>query len=178
MRASIPAIGIVAVMCMLSISPADACGDKSLRIGRGARYQRTTRPAAVLIYAPRSARDTAARTLTLRSVAEDLKELLTLKGHSYRKTQDTDGLAEALNSKRYDVVLTDLAGAEDLQKAVDASLSKPVVVPVASNETKAQVTTAKKQYRFIVKDPTSGDQYLDAIEDAMRSRTRVLAGNR
>jgi hypothetical protein len=40
---------------------------------------------------------------------------------------------------------------------------------------KAEVAAAQRQYRRIVKNPNSGDEYLDAIEEAMRSRMRLLA---
>jgi hypothetical protein len=178
MRSAISALGIVATVCMLSIPPVDACGDKTLRIGRGARFQRTTQPAAVLIYLPgNSVNRAAASRPTLQSVAPALQTLLKRVNARSRTVQGVDGLTEALKAP-YDVVLTDLAEAGHLQKQIEASTSKPVVIPVACAETKAQAGLAKKQYGFVVKNPTSGDEYLDAIEDAMRSRMRALAGNR
>jgi hypothetical protein len=71
--------------------------------------------------------------------------------------------------------LSNLAEVAGLQKQIEASASKPVLVPVVSKGTKAEVAMAQKQYKFLVKNPNSGDEYLDAIEEAMRSRLRILA---
>jgi hypothetical protein len=172
MRRTILTLGIITGIWLLSITTADTCGDKSLRIGRGARFQRTTHPAAVLIYAPDM---TAAETPKLQSLAPRLQSFLKGIGHKARTVRDADMLGEALTSGQYDVVLTDLAEAASLQKQIDSLPSKPVVVPVASKETKAQVAAAKKQYTYVVKDPNSADQYLEGIEGAIRSRMRVLA---
>ena len=168
MRRIILALGIVAGVYLSSITAADACGDKSLRIGRGVRFQRTAHPAAVLIYLPSNASAIASAR------APKLQSFFKTVGHKSQTVQGADMLSEALKSGRYDVVLTDLTEAANLQKQIDTAASKPVVVPVASKETKAEVAAARKQYGYIVKDPRSGDEYLDAIEGAMRSRVRVL----
>jgi hypothetical protein len=174
---AISALGIVATVCMLSIPPVDACGDKTLRIGRGARFHRTTHPAAVLIYLPGNSVNSAPVRPTPQSVAPALQTLLKRLNARSRTVQGVEGLTEALKAQ-YDVVLADLAEAGNLQKQIEASTSKPVVIPVACAETKVQAGPAKKQYGFVVKNPTSGEEYLDVIEDAMRSRMRALAGNR
>lgn len=167
MRRIILALGIVASVYLSSITAADACGDKSLRIGRGARF-RTAHPAGVLIYIPSNApAGVAGRTAQLQSI-------LTKVGHKSQAIQDMDKLNQALKTGQYEVIFTDLTEASGLQKQIESSPSKPVVVPVASNETKAEVAAAKKQYRYIVKDPRNGEEYLEAIEQAVRSRVRVL----
>ena len=87
--------------------------------------------------------------------------------------QGTDRLSEVLDSGQYDLVFGNLAEVAGLQKQIEASASKPVVIPVVSKGKK--MATAQKQYKYIVKNPNSGDEYLDVIEEAMRSRLRILA---
>ena len=171
MRRAMLAFSIVAGMCLLSIAPADACGDKTLRIGKGCRYQRTMHPVGVLIYLPASTPEAT----EFQSLAPELQKVLKRQNHKARTIRGADTLGEVLSSGQYEVVLTDLAEAETVQKQIDNSRSKPVIVPVASRETAAQVAAAHKQFKYIVKNPKSGDQYLEAIEEAMRSRMRILA---
>ena len=180
MRRAMLAFWIVATICFLGIPPADACGDKSLKIGAGIRYRRPIHPAIVLIYSPASARDNATtRTLCFQPLAAKLQGLLTEQHHKPRTVRSAAELGEALSSGRYDVVLTDLSEVGAVQNQIDNSPSKPLLVPVASTDTskeaKARVHEAQQHYKYIVKNPTSGGEYLDAIEDAMKSRMKILA---
>ena len=154
---------------LLSIAVADACGDKLLRIGRGARFQRSLQPATVLIYLPSSATAEAA------TKAPKLQAFLKKAGHRPNIVQGADRLSEVLRSGQYDVVLTALTEVPSVLRQAQASASKPVVVPMIFNASKAEVTAAKKQFRCVVKNPNDGDQYLDAIDEAMRSRMRLKA---
>ncbi len=138
---------------LMSIAVVDACGDKLLRIGRGARFQRSVHPASILIYVS----------------ANFLKRA----GHKPRVVQGMDGFGGALSSGQYDLVLTDLSDVPGLQKQIDISSSKPSIVPIAIKATKAELTAAKRQYRCLVKNSDDGDEYLDAIEAAMRLRART-----
>jgi DNA-binding NtrC family response regulator len=155
---------IIAGIVLLGIPAADACGDKALRIGRGIRFQRTTHPVSVLIYIPSN---------NLR--ATQLQSMLKKVGHKSSAVQSEDRLGDALKSGQYDLVFTDLAAAASLETNIKTSPFKPVLVAVVSEGRKAEVTAAKKQYRYVVKNPHSADQYLDAIEDAMLSRVHLLA---
>jgi DNA-binding NtrC family response regulator len=164
MKRTALAVVIIAGTLLLSIAVADACGDKALRIGRGIRFQRPSHPTAVLIYLPSNA-----------TRAAQLQSMLKKVGHKSYAVQGVDSLGEALRSGQYDLVFTDLAAAASLESNIKTSPSKPVLVAVVSEGTKAEVTAAKKQYRYVVKNPHSADLYLDAIEDAMRSRVHLLA---
>jgi DNA-binding NtrC family response regulator len=164
MRRLVPAIVTIAGIVLFGIGVADACGDKALRIGRGIRFQRTSHPASVLIYIPSN----YPRSTQLQSM---LKKV----GHKSAAVQGADRLSEALRSGQYDLVFADLAEAASLEKQIESSPSKPVLVPVVSKGTKAEVTAAQKQYKYFVKDPHNADRYLDAIEQAMRSRVRLLS---
>ena len=164
MRRILLGIVIIAGIFPLGIAVANACGDKALRIGRGIRFQRTSHPAAVLIFIPSNA-----------TRATQLQSMLKKVGHKPYTVQGVDSLGEALKSGQYDLVFTDFAAAAGLETNIRTSPSKPVLVAVVSEGKKAEVTAAQRQYRYVVKNPHSADQYLDAIEDAMRSRVHLLA---
>ncbi len=102
-----------------------------------------------------------------------VQSFLKRSGHKPRVVQGIDGFGGALDSGQYDLVLTDLSDVPGLQKQIDISSSKPLIVPIAIKATKAAVTAAKKQYRCLVKNPDDGEEYLDAIEAAMRLRGRM-----
>jgi DNA-binding NtrC family response regulator len=163
MRKTLSIVAVITALLVISIPTVEACGDKVLRIGRGVRFQRTTHPTAVLIYIPSNAER-----------ATQLQSMLQKVGHTTYKVQDVDSLRVALMSQRYDIIFTDLAEAARLEEQVKTSASKPVVVPVVSKETKAQISEAKKQYKCLVTHPHSGDYYLDAIEEALRSKVHLL----
>jgi hypothetical protein len=161
---------VIAVgISLLSIAVADACGDKLLRIGRGARFQRSMHPATVLIYLPSSA------PADESTKAPKLQAFLKRAGHKSNIVQGGDRLGQMLSSGQYDVVLASLAEVGGVQQQIAASGSKPIVVPMIFNGTKADVAAAKKHFICMIKNPNDGDQYLDAIEKVMRSKMRVKA---
>lgn len=164
MRRIVTAVIVLVGSVVFSIAVADACGDKALRIGRGIRFQRTAHPASVLIYIPSNS-----------PRATQLQSMLKKMGHKSLVVQGADRLSEALRSGQYDLVFGDLAEAPSLEKEIGSSRSKALLVAVVSKGTKAEVTAARKQYRNVVKNPHSADHYLDAIEQVMRSRVRLLA---
>ena len=63
---------------------------------------------------------------------------------------------------------------KSLRRVTAVSRSR-LVSWMVSKGTKAEVTAAQKQYRYVVKNPHSADHYLDAIDEAMRSRVHLLA---
>jgi DNA-binding NtrC family response regulator len=128
-------------------------------------------PATVLIYLPLRATESSG-TSCLEPIAPALQKFLNDRGLKSRRVHGPD-LVESLNSgERYDIVFMDLTEAGGLQNQIDASAARPVVVPVATRRMNAQVMAAKNRYASVVKDVTKAEQYLDAIEDAMRSRGR------
>ncbi len=157
-------IVIITGTVLFSITVANACGDKALRIGRGIRFQRPSHPAAVLIYIPSN---------TAR--ATQVQSMLKKVGHKSFAVQNSDSLSQALKSGQYDLVMTGVADAANVGNQVGASSSRPVLVAVVSEGTKTEVAAAKKQFRFVVKNPHSAEQYLDVIDEAMRSRVHLIA---
>jgi hypothetical protein len=168
MRRIILALGIIAGTVLLSIPTANACGDKSLRIGGGARYKRTTRPATILIYIPSNASAKAVANVP------KIRDFLIKWKHKARTVQGLDSFNEALRAGQYDLVLSNLTEAADLQKEIESSSSKPVVIPLVFKVTKPEMAAARTQYRYMVRNPNDGLDYLEAIEEAMKSRARTL----
>src|SRR3982074_2967179 len=121
MRRILPAIVISTTTVLLSMAGGDACGDKALRIGRGIRFQRTWHPVAVLIYLPSNA-----------TRANQLQSMLKKVGHKSYAVQGSDSVGDALKSGNYDLLFTDVANAASLEKQIEASLSKPLLIPVLS----------------------------------------------
>jgi len=167
MRGITLAFAVFAGSLLFGLPAAGACGDKVLRVGRGVRFQHSTHPASILIYVPPGA---------AADVAPRLQAFLKKAGHKPRVVQGADGLGEALGSGQYDLVLTPLAEAAGLQNQIEASPSKPLIVPVAAKATRAEVAAAKRLYGWLVRNPDDGDEYLEAIEVAMRSRARTPQG--
>jgi DNA-binding NtrC family response regulator len=149
---------------LMSIAVVDACGDKLLRIGRGARFQRSVQPASILIYVSAA---------TSVSAPAKVQTFLKKAGHKPSIVQGINGFEGALSAGHYDIVLSDLSDAPGLLKQIETSTSKPTIVPIAINTTKAERTAAKKEFKCLVNDSNDGEEYLDAIETAMRSRTRT-----
>lgn len=168
MRRTLTTFAVLAAISLMSIAIANACGDKLLRMGRGARFQRSMHPAAILIYLPSSAPAAAS------TKAPQLQSFLKKAGHKARVVEGTDRLGEALLSGQYDVILTAMAEIPEVQKQIEFVSSKPSIVPIVLKSTKAEVSAVRKQYRCVVRDANNGDEYLDAIYEAMKSRVRVV----
>ena len=164
MRKIILALALLAAGLPLDLPVARACGDKSLRLGRGVRFRRTTNPASIIIYvSPNAAPDALSK-------APRLQSFLKKAGHKSRVVQGEGQLSEALGSARYDIVLSSLDEAAGLQRRLESSATRPALVPVVFKGERAE---AARQYRFVVKNASSGEDYLEAIEGAMKTRARA-----
>ena len=115
--------------------------------------------------------------ISLKSLtrAAQVQSLLKKVGHKSYAAQGEDNFSDALKSGQYDLVISDIGVAANLGRQIENSPSKPVLVAVVSEGTKAEVVAAQKHYTHIVKNPHSADRYLDAIDEAMRSRVRLLS---
>ena len=164
MRRIILVLLMLAGIALLNVEFVNACGDKALRIGRGIRFRRTSHPSAVLIYIPSN---------VTRST--QLESLLKKIGHKTYAASGTNDLNVALTSGNYDLLFTDVASAPSIEKQMQSSPYKLILIPVVANGKKAEVAAVQKQYRYVVKNPHSGDHYLDVIDEAMRSRVRLIA---
>ena len=153
-----------AVFIQLGLNYADACGDKTMRVKTGLRYyeQAKQHPSKILIY---SASLPAGKAVQLR-------DYLNEKGHKATTIDDVSSVKNGIRNSHYDVVLTNLAEAAELQLQVEFSTQKTVVVPVLLKQPKAEEKAAAKQYKVIVKNPEDGLDFLIAVSRAMNSPSK------
>jgi len=148
-------------------SPAQACGDKFLLVGRGVAYRRAyaaVHPATVVIYA--DPRRTATKAIRDPKLQTDLKTA----GHRVLLIEDDAALARALESGAVDLVLTDAADAARTSTQALKAPSRPTVLPVMYEPTKAEAKEIEARYQCRLMSSDRADRYLVAIDDAMKAR--------
>jgi len=146
-------------------SVAQACGDKFLMVGRGAKFQRayaSVYPGKVLIYARPAADSKAA----IRD--PQLHKALRQAGHAVSVIEDWPLLEQALKSVPVDVVLVDVAEADKLQPLVSSSATAPAALYVAfpGDQSKA----LQQQFVCKLKATDRLMRYLDEVENVMKTR--------
>ena len=153
-----------AVFIQLGLNYADACGDKTMRVKTGLRYYELAKkhPSKILIYS----------AALPPGIAAELRDYLNSKGHKATAMDDVSRVKEGIRNSHYDLVLTNLAEASELQSQVDFSTQKTVVVPVLLKQPKSEEKAAAKQYKVIVKNPEDGLDFLIAISRAMDSQSK------
>ena len=155
---------IVSTFLLSVVTDVNACGDKTLAVGRGIRmYEMSARhnPSAILIYSPTIAAEKTS----------PLMQILKRVGHRPTAVGNAAQLSAALKSAQYDLVLTELADVSNVQRQVDAFAPKTVVVPVLYKVSKAEQASAARLYKVIVKNPTTGADYLAAVHQVMKAKT-------
>lgn len=157
-------IVLTAVIIQLGLNYADACGDKTMRVKTGLRYyeQAKRQPSKILIY---SASLPAGK-------AVELRDYLNKVGHKATAMDDVSRVKNDIRNSHYDLVLTNLAEARELQLQVEFSTLKTVVVPVLLKQPKSEEKAAAKQYKVIVKNPEDGIDFLIAVSQVMNSRSK------
>jgi len=146
----------------------DACGDKFLQVGRGAKFRAyaVIYPASILIYthgAPGAS--TAIRDRGLQAT-------LKAAGHTLTMVEDEQFLEQALKSDKFDLVLADVGDATSLERKVQSSPTRPTVLPVTYKPTKAEAEALEKQFNCRLKASDRSDRYLTVIDDAMKARAK------
>lgn len=141
-----------------------ACGDKFVRVGRGARYQRgyvALHPASIVVYMGRG----AAASGTLKGMEPALKAA----GHKV-VTVKADALATTLSDGKHDLVLADFADASRVAAEVKAAPNPPELLPVMKKPSPDAFAEAEKQWVCVVADP--GDKYevLTSIDKLLEKR--------
>jgi hypothetical protein len=142
-----------------------ACGDKFLMVGRGAKFQRayaSVYPGKVLIFARPSTDPKAA----IRD--PQLHRALRQAGHAVSVIEDWALLEQALKSVPVDVVLVDVAEATRLQTAMSASPTRAEALYVA-------FPSAVQRGDVICRLKSSDRplRYLDEVENTMKARVRA-----
>jgi len=128
-----------------------ACGDKLMLVmGSRSSQIKPFHPASILVYPGRSA--SAALMRGFQSLPAFRKA-----GHRFQLVEDSAGLADALKAGKYDVVVADVADANELNQQVSSSASKPILLPVAFKASKAEQSTAQKKYHCLLKAPGNSE---------------------
>ncbi len=158
---------LVAVLALSSgWSVVEACGDKILMVGRGARFQRayaSLHPGRILVHTSRTGATAAIRD-------EQLHKHLTKAGHKVTITEDAAALTAALQAGNVDLVLADVGEAPALDSQAASTSSRPSVIYVLHEQDKAKAAALLKQYTCPLKAGDKANQYLSVIEDAMKAR--------
>ena len=153
-----------AVVIQLGMNYTTACGDKTMRVKTGLRYYELAKkyPSKILIYS----------ASLPPGKAVQLRDYLNEKGHKATAMDDVSSVKNGIRNSHYDLVLTNLAEARELQLQVEFSTRKTVVVPVLLKQPKSEEQAAAKQYKVIVKNPKEGLDFLMAIAKATNSESK------
>ena len=156
---------IIASVTQFGTQYSDACGDKTLRVKTGLRYYQPlakNHPSKILIY---SAALPAGK-------AFELRDFLNKIGHKAAAMDDVASIKNDLRNSHYDLVLTNLAEASELQRQVESFTPNTMVVPVLFKQAKSEARAAQKRYKVIVNNPTDGLDFVIAVARAMDSQSK------
>lgn len=169
MRVRVVFVLAAAVLLHGDTGNVQACGDKFLMIGKGAKFRQAYAaiyPASVVVVAlPQRESGKALRDPRLLS---DLKQA----GHQVAVVEDDRALAHTLTFGRPDVLLADAADADRLAALADSAPTRPKVLPVMFNPTKQQISGVEARYKQNLKSGDRSIKYLSAIEDVMKAKKK------
>ena len=160
---------VVAGVLLLSATVAEGCGDLLVSFGRGVRYQRAylaSRRATVAVLWNNRASGAALANSKLQNALREV-------GHKVVLVQTSDDLSAALKAGEVDVVLADASDAGTIAQALESASNKPFLLPVFYKPSKADWKAAQKQYHFALEAPGNEIQFLTAIDDAMKLRSKT-----
>ena len=162
------AVGIL--LAYIGSSDLLACGDKFLVASRGTRYQRAgqARRASILVYMHAKS--------TIPKAFERVNEDVTKKaGYSVTSVANANELEQALRQGGWDVLLADLADSPAVRDRIKSSgAGAPLLIPVAYGATGTEITQAKKDYQRILKGPIKTYAFLEAMDDILALRSKLL----
>ena len=167
MRAIALRVFVSAMVVQQGASGVQACGDKFLLIGRGARFRQAYAaiyPASIVLFA--HGQSGAGKAIRDPRLQAQLKQA----GHTVSVVEDERALARALESDRIDIVLTDAADADQIAKQADAAAAKPRVLPVMFEPSKDEAKAIESRFQCKLTSTDRSDRYLAAIDDAMKVR--------
>ena len=163
MRKPLDAALVLGVAALISTA-AWACGDKLVLTVGTLHFRQMNegpRSASILAYTPRNS--------LVGEVIKQLEQQSAGKhtGNTFRSFDDAVQLEEELKSQKYDLLLVDAGEADNLQRQAQSLPSKPLIVPVVSQSSKAAAAVAEKKFHCVVTVPNSLGRYLSAIDRAM-----------
>lgn len=158
----------VAVGCLaLAAADVDGCGDKFLRVGRGARYQGgyvAIRPACILLYA----RPGSALAVTMHELAPTLKRA----GHNPMVLEDSGAMASAMSRDHPTLILAAIEDIGAVEKAVGPA-ARADVLPLLVHPSADAREAALREYHHVAESPGRKQDLLARIDDVME---RVVKG--
>lgn len=165
---AVPVLAFVSGLLLSAWTPAQACGDKLLLLGRGVRFlsDTQTQPASILLYMNRTSPGYGALS------DPKLQSALREDGHKLYAVSERKELDEALVSGKYDIVLTDVADATELENSLRTATSKPVLVPVVYKGTTGDAKRAKSLFGFVLKTPSRTGYYCSVVNSAMEAKLK------
>jgi hypothetical protein len=166
MSRTLPLVVVLALSTSAWYPAAQACGDKFLMVGRGAKFQRayaSVYPGKVLIYA-RPSHDPKAGVNNVQ-----LHKALRQAGHAVSIIEDWTLLEQALKTVPFDVILVDVAEAPRLQGLVSSSPAHPETLYVAFPSSPA---AGPQQLVCRLKSSDRPLKYLDEIENTLKARAK------
>jgi hypothetical protein len=156
--------GLLAIAVLAFASPAGACGDKFLVIGKGPRrVARAHHPGSILLVLPKGPAATAAEDMRLEATLHEA-------GHATETVTGLEGLSEALALRRQDAVIVPAEQVSAVRGMVSGAPGAPVLVLI-------QTTSAPTgQGSALAIQPRSKSlSYLSALDDALGRRRAALA---
>ena len=153
---------------VLATAGAWACGDK-LMLVMGVRFSqlKLAHPAAILAYPQQNSPSSA----LIRQIQH--QPAVKKAGHRFQVVEDLLSLDDALRTGKYDIVLADVAVANELSEHVRSASSRPVVLPVAYNATKEEQSATQKKFHCLLKAPSDSEHYLASIDQAMEWKLKA-----
>ena len=149
----------------------DACGDKFLRVGRGARYQRgyvAIHPACILILAdPQSG---VGQALT------ELEPALKKAGHKPLLVRSQEAMDPALKTGHYNIVLADLNEVSAVMARVASAHAKAAVLTVVDKS--ALTPEVQRSNPRYVQAPGKKSDALEQIDDFMDALLKESGANK
>jgi hypothetical protein len=155
----------VAILCT---GVALACGDKLILLIRGAHYRQVFggRRVSILAYSPvKSAVSGIVREF-------EVQPALKRAGHKFYAVDGSAKFEQALRAGKYDLVMADVNDADAVERELRSVPSRPTLLPVIYNATKADEKAAARKYHCVLKAPGTPGRYLEAIDDALELRLR------
>jgi hypothetical protein len=163
------ALAVVAAL-VAPVVDLQACGDKFLRAGRSPRMKRYAAmyPAVILLYPSASAN---------RDVVDAWQKMLKDAGHKPRLITRRDSLVETVAAGAYDLVITDYGSAARVRSEVLSAPTKPGVLPVLSDSSKASQAKATAEFEHFLDPSTSDREKLAEIDHVMELRLRETSAH-
>ncbi len=78
-----------------------------------------------------------------------------------------------LRAHKYDLLMVDSGEADELERQARSVPSKPVVLPVVPQSSKAAAAQAEKKFHCVLTVPNSPGRYLSAIDRAIEFKLKA-----